>query len=104
MRLKDWTPLKRASSINKATEKHLEKRIIEEYDSFSIDSNNEKYINIHWNEYINLLRQTTFNHKYMFSFVELEDGTLIGFNENPSHGHTFPVGNWKRNKQNEVIS
>lgn len=28
---------------------------------------------------------------------KLEDGTLVGLNENPSHGWLFPAGKWKTN-------
>lgn len=82
-KLKGWIP-QGTSFINKATKPHLDKQIINE---FNMHKDEE--------EYRKALKDTTFHHKYLFSFVELEDGTLVGFNENPSHGWSFPTAKWK---------
>ena len=30
-------------------------------------------------------------HKYVFFWVELENGYIVGFNENPNNGWSFPI-------------
>lgn len=34
MKLRDWTPIKEASNLNKSTKKHLDKEVIREYGEF----------------------------------------------------------------------
>lgn len=107
MKLKDWSPIKNASWVNKTTQRHLEKNVKREYSEFTYRKHIEELEGIKlpddnddgWFMYLDSLNNTTFTHQNLYSFVELEDGTLVGFNENPSHGWSFPVGKWKSKTQ-----
>jgi len=104
MKLKDWSPFKECSWINKGTLRHLDKEIKMEYGQFECKRRLEEELghtlpdtdDSGWDKYMELLPKTTFTHKNLYSFVELEDGTLIGWNESPSHGWSFPVGKWRK--------
>lgn len=103
MKLKDWSPITNASWINKQTQPHLDKEVKIEFSEFKCRSRIEETFkrklddndDSGWNTYISMLNKTTFTQQNIYSFVELEDGTLVGFNESPSHGWSFPVGKWK---------
>lgn len=85
MTLQEWIP-DGTSFINKETKKHLDKEVKKEYSSVTDTYNNF---------YEKLYSRTTFTQNHIHYFVELEDGTLVAHNENPSHGWSFPTGKWK---------
>lgn len=107
MKLKDWSPIKNASWVNKETQKHMKKEIKREFSQFSCKQRIEEQRGEPlrdddeqgWFDFLDALHKTNFIQKYIYSFVELEDGTLIGFNENPAHGWSFPVGKWDKNNK-----
>lgn len=106
MTLQEWIP-NGASWINKATRPHLDKEVVREYSQFNckrrycIEENVHEHKldneDIGWEIFIEKLNQTTFTQNNIYSFCELEDGTLVGFNESPSHGWSFPTAKWKEN-------
>ena len=102
-KLKDWTYIRQASWVNKGTEKHLNKTIVKEYSEFDCRKRIQQETgellsddsDAGWSRYLKRLHQTTFTQQNIYTFVELEDGTLVGLNESPSHGWSFPTAKWK---------
>lgn len=103
MKLSEWTYIKEASWINKATKKHLDKKIVKTYSENRLRTLLENDPNVvlpkdselPWDMYLATLKATTFTQQNIYVFVELEDGTLVALNESPTHGWSFPTGKFK---------
>ena len=80
--LGEWLDNTGASWHNKYLDKWLDLKVTREISSADQDQN--------WHDYLKLSRKYFPNHKYVFSFITLENGWAVGFNENPSHGWSFP--------------
>jgi len=86
MKLSEWTPIQQASWVDKAAEKFLDKKIVKQVSSAGMD----------WDEYLKeLSTNAPFKAKNVNSFVVLENGYAVGFNENPAKGWSFPVVKYK---------
>lgn len=103
MKLKEWSPIKNADWVNKKTRKYLDNEVVKVYGQFECRKDIEETMGFKlsddndagWDLYLQKLSETTFTHQNIYSFVLLDNDKLVGFNESPSHGWSFPVGKWK---------
>ena len=81
MKVKEWLMIKGMDFDNVRLKSLLNVEIDEDVNSYNMDFDN----------YLERLHsETTFKHKYLFSYIITSNKYCIGFNENPS-GYSTPV-------------
>jgi hypothetical protein len=78
--LREWLKNTGASWYNSYLEKWLDLQVTREFSSVFFDQDE-------WSKFVNLYFP---NHGYVYSFITLENGWAVGWNENPARGWSFP--------------
>lgn len=92
MKVKDWLRNTGSSWYNKYLEKYMDVKIVKQVSSVGDDD--------HWDKYLKLVHKYFPKHQNVYSFIVLENGWCVGWNENPSHGWSFPKSVKKWNNEN----
>ena len=84
--LEQWLEQIKATSYNKYLDKWLTLKVTREFSSAEESFSGDKG----WKNWIKLSNKYFPNHRFVFSFITLENGWAIGWNENPGRGWSFP--------------
>lgn len=83
MTLHEWLGNTGASWYNKYLEDWLTLEVTREFSATQFDGED-------WDNFMKLVNIYFPNHRNVYSFITLENGWAVGFNENPAHGWSFP--------------
>lgn len=83
MTLQEWLRNTGASSWNKYLDRWLDLEVTREFHGSEFEDEE-------WDDYMKLVNSYFPNHRHVFSFIILSNGWAVGWNENPSHGWSFP--------------
>jgi hypothetical protein len=92
MTLEEWLRNTGASWHNKYLDGWMDLKVTREFSGTEFDGDE-------WDDFMKLVNIYFPKHRHVYSFITLENGWAVGFNENPAQGWSFPKSVKKYNIQ-----